>query len=146
MDVAYEINAPSVSGEIIDGEAIVLHLRNGHYFSMEGSAAMIWAGIERRVSQAQIGDALAARFGVEADEAARAVDGLLRELQSHDLIRPAERSGANDSDLGGVIPEAVAYSQPRLDVFTDMQDLLLLDPIHEVDEAGWPMAPRQAQA
>ena len=23
--------------------------------------------------------------------------------------------------------------------FTDMQDLLLLDPIHDVDETGWPV-------
>jgi hypothetical protein len=25
-----------------------------------------------------------------------------------------------------------------LNKYTDMQDLLLLDPIHEVDAAGWP--------
>jgi hypothetical protein len=25
-----------------------------------------------------------------------------------------------------------------LQKFTDMQELLLLDPIHEVDERGWP--------
>ena len=28
--------------------------------------------------------------------------------------------------------------EPRLDKYTDMQELLLLDPIHEVDERGWP--------
>jgi hypothetical protein len=27
---------------------------------------------------------------------------------------------------------------PVLNKYTDMQDLLLLDPIHEVDERGWP--------
>jgi hypothetical protein len=33
----------------------------------------------------------------------------------------------------------LAFTQPVLEVYTDMQDLLLLDPIHEVDEeAGWP--------
>jgi hypothetical protein len=26
-----------------------------------------------------------------------------------------------------------------LEVFTDMEDLLLLDPIHDVGDAGWPM-------
>jgi len=31
-----------------------------------------------------------------------------------------------------------AFEKPKLQKFTDMQDLLLLDPIHEVDEAGWP--------
>jgi hypothetical protein len=32
-----------------------------------------------------------------------------------------------------------------LQKFTDMQDLLLLDPIHEVDESGWPRVPQTAQ-
>jgi hypothetical protein len=30
------------------------------------------------------------------------------------------------------------FGQPVLEKFTDMADLLLLDPIHEVGEAGWP--------
>ena len=31
-----------------------------------------------------------------------------------------------------------AYRTPVLSIYTDMQDLLLLDPIHDVDQAGWP--------
>ena len=38
----------------------------------------------------------------------------------------------------------VAYTEPSLSVFSDMQDLLLLDPIHDVSEAGWPM-PKPAE-
>lgn len=146
MQLAYEINTPAVSGEIIDGEAIVLHLTNGHYFSMEGSAALIWAGIERRLSPESIAEALAARFGLVADEAAKAVGQLIHELLANDLVRPVGGRGETDPDLGRIVPDGVAYAQPRLDIFTDMQDLLLLDPIHEVDETGWPLAPRQAQA
>jgi hypothetical protein len=146
MELAYEINTPAVSGEIIDGEAIVLHLKNGHYFSMEGSAALIWAGIERRLSSEHIAQALVARFAIDSGEAAKAVGQLIRDLLANDLVRPVGHSGENDAALGEVVPHNVAYAPPRLDVFTDMQDLLLLDPIHEVDEGGWPLAPRQAQA
>lgn len=32
------------------------------------------------------------------------------------------------------------YRPPVLEVFADMQDLLLLDPIHDIDEVGWPVA------
>ena len=34
--------------------------------------------------------------------------------------------------------ERLSFEAPILHKYTDMQDLLLLDPIHEVDEAGWP--------
>jgi hypothetical protein len=30
------------------------------------------------------------------------------------------------------------FMPPELEVFTDMKDLLLLDPIHAIGEAGWP--------
>jgi hypothetical protein len=30
------------------------------------------------------------------------------------------------------------FSRPILTKYTDMKELLLLDPIHEVDETGWP--------
>ena len=30
------------------------------------------------------------------------------------------------------------YSKPILQKYTNMADLLLLNPIHEVDEQGWP--------
>ena len=36
--------------------------------------------------------------------------------------------------------EKLGFEAPILQKYTDMQDLLLLDPIHEVDEAGWPHA------
>ena len=32
------------------------------------------------------------------------------------------------------------YAPPAMSKYTDMEDLLLLDPVHEVDEVGWPVA------
>jgi hypothetical protein len=37
-----------------------------------------------------------------------------------------------------------AFVAPVLHKHTDMQDLLLLDPIHEVDETGWPSVKKDA--
>jgi len=30
------------------------------------------------------------------------------------------------------------YLPPIVEKYTDMQDLLMLDPIHDIDETGWP--------
>lgn len=140
----YEINAPAVAGEIIDGEAIILHLPLGHYFSSEGSGALIWAGIERRMSLAGISRALAERFGLDVDEAQTAVGAFIHELERHDLVRP----GAEPEALAATdpLPGEGSYASPRIEIYTDMQHLLLLDPIHDVDTTGWPLTPDRAVA
>jgi hypothetical protein len=140
----FEINAPAVAGEIIDGEAIILHLPKGHYFSSEGSGALVWAGIERRATIADIARAMSGRYGLGVDEAVRAVEGFVEELQKHDLVRPAASIG----DVGDLetLPGGGEYAPPAIEIYTDMQDLLLLDPIHDVDAAGWPVAPDQTRA
>jgi hypothetical protein len=39
-----------------------------------------------------------------------------------------------------------AFQPPTLESYNDMQDLLLLDPIHDVDDMGWPQKAPDAQA
>ena len=41
---------------------------------------------------------------------------------------------------------ARVFEAPRLEKYTDMQDLVLLDPVHEVDEQGWPQQRPEAGA
>ena len=47
------------------------------------------------------------------------------------------------SDHRDDVPAAGPWSPPSIAVFSDMQDLFLLDPIHDVDEAGWPSRPAE---
>ena len=44
-------------------------------------------------------------------------------------------------DAPGEASEKRPYVPPQIERFTDMQELLLLDPIHEVDDTGWPHTP-----
>jgi hypothetical protein len=39
-----------------------------------------------------------------------------------------------------------AFSPPVLQKFSDMQELLLVDPIHEVKAEGWPLTKSQSTA
>jgi hypothetical protein len=53
------------------------------------------------------------------------------------LIREAPAAGRN----GAEVPSPASrrpFDEPLVERFTDMQNLLLLDPIHEVTEEGWP--------
>ena len=44
-------------------------------------------------------------------------------------------AGSNAMEAGA---SARPYEPPQLEKYTDMQDLVLLDPVHEVDATGWP--------
>jgi hypothetical protein len=69
------------------------------------------------------------------------VQDLLAQLQQENLIVPVDGTGAVDLDLE--VPshnghEKPSFNLPLLHKYSDMQELLLLDPIHDVDDAGWP--------
>jgi len=46
---------------------------------------------------------------------------------------------APSSPLPPPTPTGEAFRPPTVAVYSDMEDLLLLDPIHDVDETGWPV-------
>ena len=40
---------------------------------------------------------------------------------------------------------STTYKTLRIQKYDDMEELLLLDPVHEVDEAGWPCRPNRPE-
>lgn len=132
----FRIVSPSVVSEVIDGEAVIMDLRSGHYYSARDSAAMIWGWIEQGQGDLQMIEQLVAQFDVSPAAAQQVVAAFIDELLAHDLVRPGE-PGATPAATQAP-RERTAFVPPKLAVYTDMQDLLLLDPIHDVDEVGWP--------
>jgi hypothetical protein len=69
---------------------------------------------------------------------------LLGQLQQENLIVPVDVAPAVDlTELQQILPASNGHAKPSfnpplLNKYSDMQELLLLDPIHDVDEAGWP--------
>jgi hypothetical protein len=55
------------------------------------------------------------------------------ELAAEELVVAAPAAEAA-SETAAPAP----YAKPELNKYTDMQQLLLADPLHEVEEAGWP--------
>lgn len=137
----YVVNAPAVVGEIIDDEAVILNLHSGLYFNTAGPGAEIWAGLDRGATVEALAGRLTARFDIASAEAAAAVATFLATLESYELVR----SEAADADTPGVAPAVAGtepFSPPELGMHSDLDDLLRLDPIHDVDQMGWPIASR----
>jgi hypothetical protein len=135
------VNGPFVVHETIEGEVIIVNLDSGSYYSLDGAGVVVWAQVTQGASAADTAAALQRVYDAPTEALKAAADQLLSQLLAEDLIRPA--SVRNEP---GALPASPApvekqpFALPLLNKHTDMQDLLLLDPIHEVDEAGWPSA------
>jgi Coenzyme PQQ synthesis protein D (PqqD) len=140
-DILFQVNRPQVICQTIEGEVVVINLQTGAYYSLTGTAAAIWEALERGSASEQIMGTLAARF-TDCDAGLKTiVDGFLNELRGESLIVPAENgTPAGNGVLNGAQIKREKFVRPALKKFTDMQELLLLDPIHEVDATGWPLA------
>lgn len=139
-DLNYEICAPSVVGEVIDGEAIIMDLRTGAYYSADGVGAVIWEAIERGVGRNQIIEWAGSSFP-GTPQARPEAEAFLADLVSRDLVRAAQ-----GHDLVADMPAAqTGYQTPRLAIYEDMKELIVLDPIHDVDEVGWPKRKSEAE-
>jgi outer membrane protein assembly factor BamB len=136
----FRINSPPVVAETLDGEATIVDLDSGTYYALNESGTFVWEELRRGADGDSIPDALATRYGIESGEVGSAVEGLIAELIERSLIAPLDDGTAPSSNGDATVADSNGnpYSPPKLSAYTDMQELLLLDPVHEVDDAGWP--------
>lgn len=138
----YRVNRPQVINETIDGEAIMINLATGSYYSLDRVGGDVWALVEASLSVEEIVVELGRRYDADENDVRRGVDELLRRLADERLVVPCEDGDAvRTTSPGPETAERPPFRAPRLEKFTDMQDLILLDPVHEVDARGWPHLP-----
>lgn len=135
----YNVNTPRVIHETIDEETIVIDLTTGSYFSLRDTAAAAWAQIvEGNGSPESLSQAVAAQYSADAAEVEAALRAFLEELQSEQLVVVSQNGNKPPDSLplpdGGRGP----FTAPRVEKYTDMQDIILLDPVHNVGASGWP--------
>jgi hypothetical protein len=135
MNTLYRINRPKVISEAFEDEVVAVNFDTGSYYGMRTTALTIWKLLERGASTQTLTRRMTSLYDGDQQAISEAVSEFLEQLRTHDLI--AEAAGA---DIG---PEPTAdhrapWEPPVLSVYEDMKDLLLLDPIHDVDEQGWP--------
>lgn len=131
-----------VSAERLDGEVIAIHLGTGTYFSMSGTAADIWTAASSGLHSDAWLAALDAAYGTHCPR--EDIERFLQVCFDNALLTES----APAEDTGWVLPEDYAreaWQEPSLEVFEDLRDLLLVDPIHETSALGWPhVEPRDA--
>ncbi len=145
MPRTYRVMTPEVIADVIDGEAVIMNLKTGRYFSSEGVGSECWEALAAGRSVEMLVAQLVENYAADRATIESAVDGFVQDLVSHELIAPSDAAPSADTGRSST-PSRTSFHPPVLNVYSDMQDLLLLDPIHDVDATGWPMPKSESAA
>lgn len=138
-----KVNSPDIVSETIDGEVVIVNLQQGHYYSLLNTATEIWNKIEQGSNRESLIKELLQRYETPAEDLRNAVNKLIEVLEAENLItvetiEKPKYEAPKLNELPNPLQKQY-FESPEIQKFTDMEDLLLIDPIHEVDEeAGWP--------
>lgn len=136
----YKINVPKIVHETIDGETVILNLDSGNYYSLIGIGADIWDDLKKGTAVDHILAKAHRDYIGDKEDIEAAINNFLLELMEENLTSPYT-SNNGPTSVHEALPQndKTTFHAPKLNKYTDMQDLLLLDPIHDVDDnEGWP--------
>jgi hypothetical protein len=149
--IRFKINKPEVIFETFEDELVVINLDTGSYYSLTQTGSDIWNLIDSGVTVAEMTECMCKLHQGNRREIETAVHAFIAELEKEQLIVPHLNIETAPVQCGcgqmnkQTTHEKTPFKAPSLQKFTDMQDLLLLDPIHEVDEKGWPSAKKDSK-
>ena len=132
---AVRVRIEDVSAERLEGDVIAVNLHTGAYFSLSGPAADVWTVVATGADIENCCLALDAAFGtvVSREQVGAVVDSCIE----HGLFEGIEPLDVEVGDLPDDWQRG-AWTEPRLEVFDDLKDLILVDPIHDASALGWP--------
>jgi hypothetical protein len=137
------VDPARVVHETVDGEVIIIQLQRANYYSLAGGGREIWEQICAGLEPAEIVARMDAAYSAADGEVAADVEQLIARLREEELVEevtgeapPAASNGAappSPPELAGG-----TFMPSKLEKYTDMQDFLMIDPIHDVTAEGWP--------
>jgi hypothetical protein len=135
LDSCYSIAHPEIVFEQFEGDLVVLDLRSGRYFGFNAVGAATWAAL---MGGARASDIVAAGL----DE--RLLTDFLNTVLREGIAIRTEGPGAPVSETFSALLRTNSEA-PGIEAFDDLADLMMADPIHDVDaDMGWPHRPKDA--
>lgn len=122
------VNDRHVTASVIDGEAIIINLESGLYFSLDQIGAAAWELLAAGHSIAESANALAQACKADASVITADLQRLADELALNTLV---SLMGTGAPPTASIDLSAIAqlpWVAPTLNVYDDMGDVLALDP------------------
>lgn len=133
MSHAFCIASTAVIHELLDDEVIAANLDTGIYYSIRQTATVLWQLLVMGKTQAEIVSVFQQHY---PQASAAMVDEFIQQLVNEKLLSPSKTPPIDQPDQQ--IHWPLTWAPPSFEKYEEMSSLLMLDPIHEVDEQGWP--------
>jgi Coenzyme PQQ synthesis protein D (PqqD) len=134
-------NNAHISAEVFETEVVVIHFLKGTYFSLRGASMALWAWLRPGADEATLAELLAARYGLSAEQCRAEAAKVVEILKKFDLVIESEQP-APSRDAYVMSAGPARFEEPMVEAFEDLQELISIDPVHEVDpNQGWPHRP-----
>ncbi len=137
----YRVVSQKIVWESFDDELVVINLDSGKYYSLNCAAGVIWRTMEAERTPSETIQWLFAGSGTP--ESASQILEFWKNLVDEGLIAEIPEPNA-PQPASEIPPPPQSWVPPAMTAYSDMSDLFILDPIHDVDEAGWPSRSPQA--
>lgn len=134
----YVLNEPAVASQLIDGETILIHFDRGRYYSSANLGSEVLQRLLEHQSPERLVELLVAQFALESSIATEAVAVFIDTLTGEGLLVPTAPPGASNGTPLDARFASSTFQPLVLEVHSEIEDLLRLDPLHDVDETGWP--------
>ncbi len=134
----YIFNESRVFADFADDQYVILNYVTGAYYAFTKASSAVLRALTQGCDAADVKQWFESLYGAECS-ASDKVDRFTEKLESLEIV---VRDDGREGKVQDYLSSINGSEMPELDfeVFTDVADLLLMDPIHEVDEeAGWPI-------
>ena len=138
-NLRYNIFDNNIISDVFGEEVVLVNLQSGVYYSLKYSAAQIWIRLINQYSPTEIFTDLIQIYQVDENDLMSDINLFFTQLLEDKIIKIASETEKKSIEFNskGIL---VNYTSPVVEAFSDMQEILLLDPVHDVDKAGWPIS------
>lgn len=133
----YKLNEEKMFYDMAEGQAIVINFTTGMYYGTSSLGSVVLDALIAGCSAESLLAAIESLPGCSGNMAAE-LDAFIAKLLEKEVIVAIEGEGAAAPVIdASVLQDGFALT---VDEFAEVQDLILADPVHEVDvEMGWPI-------
>jgi hypothetical protein len=121
----FKLNTPNVSVELFDNEVLTVNLISGHYHSIHNSGALFLTSLLEGNSFDTALNLVATHYNLSTESITEDFKTFVNQLVTNELLLTVD-AAIKSIETNHLTFVNTVYTQPLLEVHTDMEDLVLL--------------------
>jgi hypothetical protein len=138
--MALTTSVPLLISQQFDSEVVLANYQNGVYYNLDGSAAQIWLGLKANRTVEEIGSAVATATAGDVPSITQQVQAFVDSMLAEGLIADGVADTRSETSIEAWAPVlSGTFVAPEFQRFDNLRELLLMDPVHDAGDEGWPL-------